>query len=164
MAGKITDSTIPVPNNPSLWADGYSQGNDNIDYYDYFFKDNVFAHEHNISVTGGTDKIQYYLSANYLGQDGELRIGDEYSNRYTASAKINAQLSKIVSVGFNTRFIRSDYVQPTHLNEVFLPKSDANVGLPNLSMTQMVFYMTTMCSKCKTEVKNKNETLGSTNN
>ena len=119
MAGKITDSTIPVPNNPSLWADGYSQGNDNIDYYDYFFKDNVFAHEHNISVTGGTDKIQYYLSANYLGQDGELRIGDEYSNRYTASAKINAQLSKIVSVGFNTRFIRSDYVQPTHLNESF---------------------------------------------
>lgn len=71
---------------------------------------------------------------------------------------------KIVSVGFNTRFIRSDYVQPTHLNESFLPKSDANVGLPNLSMTQMVFYMTTMCSKCKTEVKNKNETLGSTNN
>lgn len=38
MAGKITDSTIPVPNNPSLWADGYSQGNDNIDYYDYFSK------------------------------------------------------------------------------------------------------------------------------
>lgn len=36
MDGKITTSTIPVPNNPSLWADGYSQGNDNIDYYDYF--------------------------------------------------------------------------------------------------------------------------------
>lgn len=56
MAGKITDSTIPVPNNPSLWADGYSQGNDNIDYYDYFFKDNVFAHEHNISVLAGQTK------------------------------------------------------------------------------------------------------------
>lgn len=119
MDGKITDSTIPVPNNTSLWADGYSQGNDNIDYYDYFFKDNVFAHEHNISVTGGTDKIQYYLSANYLGQDGELRIGNEYSNRYTTSAKINAQLSKVVSVGFNTCFVRSDYIQPTHLSDSF---------------------------------------------
>lgn len=59
-----------------------------------FSKTMSLPHEHNISVTGGTDKIQYYLSANYLGQDGELRIGDEYSNRYTASAKINAQLSK----------------------------------------------------------------------
>ena len=35
MAGKITDSTIPVPNNPSLWADGYSQGNDNIGNFRY---------------------------------------------------------------------------------------------------------------------------------
>lgn len=119
MAGKITNSTIPVPNNPSLWADGYSQGNDNIDYYGYFFKDNVFAHEHNVSVTGGSDKIQYYLSANYLGQDGELRVGNEYANRYTTVAKINARLSKAVSVGFNTRFIRGDYVQPSHLNDSF---------------------------------------------
>lgn len=118
MDGKISYTTIPL-NGSNTWADGYQEGNDNIDYYNLFFKKNVFAHEHNFSVNGGTDKIQYYLSANYLDQDGTLRMGEDYSKRYTMSAKISAQLSRAVSLSSNTRFVRNDFVQPTHMNNSF---------------------------------------------
>lgn len=118
MDGKISYTTIPL-NGSNTWADGYQEGNDNIDYYNLFFKKNVFAHEHNFSVNGGTDKIQYYLSANYLDQDGTLRMGEDYSKRYTMSAKISAQLSRAVSLSSNTRFVRNDFVQPTHMNDSF---------------------------------------------
>ncbi len=119
MEGKITTSTIPNPSNPNLWGDGYSWGNDNIDYYDYFFKDKVPSQEHNLNFAGGTEKFQYYLSANYLDEDGQLEIGDDHFNRYTVSSKINAKLSKIVSVGYNSRFVRSDFRRPSHLTETF---------------------------------------------
>lgn len=118
MDGKISYTTIPL-NGSNTWADGYQEGNDNIDYYNLFFKKNVFAHEHNFSVNGGTDKIQYYLSANYLDQDGTLRMGEDYSKRYTMSAKISAQLSRAVSLSSNTRFVRNDFVQSTHMNDSF---------------------------------------------
>ena len=118
MDGKISYTTIPL-NGSNTWADGYQEGNDNIDYYNLFFKKNVFAHEHNFSVNGGTDKIQYYLSANYLDQDGTLRMGEDYSKRYTMSAKISDQLSRAVSLSSNTRFVRNDFVQPTHMNDSF---------------------------------------------
>ena len=118
MDGKISYTTIPL-NGSNTWADGYQEGNDNIDYYNLFFKKNVFAHEHNFSVNGGTDKIQYYLSANYLDQDGTLRMGEDYSKRYTMSATISAQLSRAVSLSSNTRFVRNDFVQPTHMNDSF---------------------------------------------
>ena len=118
MDGKISYTTIPL-NGSNTWADGYQEGNDNIDYYNLFFKKNVFAHEHNFSVNGGTDKIQYYLSANYLDQDGTLRMGEDYSKRYTMSAKISAQLSRAVSLSSNTRFVRNYFVQPTHMNYSF---------------------------------------------
>ena len=118
MDGKISYTTIPL-NGSNTWADGYQEGNDNIDYYNLFFRKNVFAHEHNFSVNGGTDKIQYYLSANYLDQDGTLRMGEDYSKRYTMSAKISAQLSRAVSLSSNTRFVRNDFVQPTHMNDSF---------------------------------------------
>lgn len=118
MDEKISYTTIPL-NGSNTWADGYQEGNDNIDYYNLFFKKNVFAHEHNFSVNGGTDKIQYYLSANYLDQDGTLRMGEDYSKRYTMSAKISAQLSRAVSLSSNTRFVRNDFVQPTHMNDSF---------------------------------------------
>lgn len=163
MDGKISYTTIPL-NGSNTWADGYQEGNDNIDYYNLFFKKNVFAHEHNFSVNGGTDKIQYYLSANYLDQDGTLRMGEDYSKRYTMSAKISAQLSRAVSLSSNTRFVRNDFVQPTHMNDSFFsdigrqcwpvkPLYDPNGNLFDDHVQQM-----------KMAVVKPNATLGCTSN
>lgn len=115
--GELT-STIPVnPNNPNQWADGYAYGNDNVDWYDAIFKTGSFAHEHNLSVSGGTDKIKYYVSGNFLGQDGNMRFGEDWANRYTLTGKINADLTKWLTIGFSTRWTRRDYNRPASLTD-----------------------------------------------
>src|SRR5690606_21768741 len=58
--GKISTSIIPNPGNTSMWADGYASGNDNVDWFDTMYKDRAFAHEHNLSMSGGTEKTTYY--------------------------------------------------------------------------------------------------------
>jgi len=64
---------------------------DNTDWYSILYKDYARRAKHNLSVSGATEKIDYYLSAGYYGEDGLLRYGDEYFDRYNFDVKINAQ-------------------------------------------------------------------------
>ena len=72
-----------------------------------------FTHEHSLSANGGTDVMQYYLSANYLDQGGLLKYGDDGKKRYSLTAKINADLAKWLKVGYSVRFNRIDYDAPS---------------------------------------------------
>ena len=65
----------------------------NTDWFNELYKSNVFSQEHNVSVSGGGDKITYYTSFNYLDQGGLLRHGSDGLKRYNVSAKINAASS-----------------------------------------------------------------------
>lgn len=74
---------------------------------------NSFTHEHALSVNGGTEVMQYYLSANYLNEGGLLKYGDDGRQRYSFTGKINAELAKWLKVGYSIRFNRSDYDAPS---------------------------------------------------
>lgn len=110
--GKLTSS---IPQNGKYWADGYAAGNDNIDWYDAIYKDHNFSHEHNLSVNGGTDKIGIYASLNYMDQGGFMKWGEEGFQRYTSTAKLNAELASWAKLAYNVRFTRSDYKRPSAL-------------------------------------------------
>jgi TonB-linked SusC/RagA family outer membrane protein len=68
---------------------------------------------HNLSVSGGTDKSDYYISAGYFKQDGTV-LGFNF-NRYTIRGVVNSQAKPWLKVG--TTFGGS--------------RSDQNVGLGN---------------------------------
>ncbi len=74
---------------------------------------NSFSHEHTLSVNGGSEKIRYYFSANYLNQDGILRHGDDNKQRYTATGRIDADITKWLNLTYSTRFTRTDYQAPS---------------------------------------------------
>lgn len=74
-----------------------------------------FSQEHTLSVNGGNEKIQYYFSANYLNQGGLLKHGDDDRQRYNVTGKISAQLTKWLTLTYNTRFSRVDYECPTEM-------------------------------------------------
>ncbi|MGN1233546.1 MAG: SusC/RagA family TonB-linked outer membrane protein [Candidatus Cryptobacteroides sp.] len=74
---------------------------------------NSFSHEHTLSVNGGSEKIRYYFSANYLNQDGILRHGDDNKQRYTATGRIDADITKWLNLTYSTRFTRTDYEAPS---------------------------------------------------
>lgn len=75
-----------------------------------------FTQEHSLSVNGGSEAMQYYLSANYLDQGGLLEYGDDGKKRYSLTAKINADLTKWLKVGYSIRFNRSDFESPSFAN------------------------------------------------
>lgn len=117
--GKITTSIIPNPSNPEKWADGYDHGNDNNDFFKLMYRDQAFAHEHNLSLNGGTEKTTYYLSGNFMKQQGMMAFNTDHYDRYSIAAKINSKLSDIFTVGYTARLVREDYERPADLTDSF---------------------------------------------
>jgi len=116
MAGNLGKNTIiPNPTNTSFWADGYGEGNDNVDWFDVVYRKSAPSQEHALSVNGGTDNITYYISGNFLDQTGLMKLNPDTYQRYTTSAKINAKLSAWASVSYSARFTREDFVRPATL-------------------------------------------------
>lgn len=97
------------------WKNPYDSANANVDWYDTVYKDHNFSNEHNLSVSGGTSKINYYVSGNFLNQPGMVDWGKEGLKRYTLTGKFNADLYSWMSLGFSTRWIRKDYIRPSTL-------------------------------------------------
>lgn len=117
--GLIKNSTIVNPNNSSQWGEGFAFGNDNNDWFDVMYRDRAFAHEHNLSLNGGTEKTTYYLSGNFMKQQGLMSFNTDNYDRYAVSSKINSKLSDDLTVGYNVRLVREDYTRPAQLTDGF---------------------------------------------
>lgn len=119
----MADPTLP---NLSVRSDGRWEVWDNLanlptantDWLKTHFG-NSFSQEHTLSATGGSENIQYYVSANYLNQEGILKQANDRKKRYDATAKINANLASWAKLSYNMRFSRTDYVQPTYMDGLF---------------------------------------------
>ena len=82
----------------------------NMDWYHYFFNDTRPTNEHNVSVYGGNQKLNYRLSAGYYHQDGVIRPGkgDEYT-RYNMRSRIQSQVNKWLKISNNTSYYQDKY-------------------------------------------------------
>lgn len=99
------------------WLDGYAAGIDDVDWYDAIYKTSSFSQEHNASVSGGNEKLNYYVSFNYVGNRGFMKLAkDEYS-RYNASAKIGIKLADWVRMTYNMRYVRTNYQRPSQMTD-----------------------------------------------
>ncbi len=63
----------------------------NVDYADKVFGTGI-NQKHNVSLQGGTDRIRYYASVGYMGQDGN--IDNFYYKRYNLRSNIEADIAK----------------------------------------------------------------------
>ena len=99
------------------WLSGFTDGYASTDFYDAIYKKHTCSQEHNVSATGGDDKLNYYASFGYLGQDGLIKVADEGSSRYTATAKISSQWTNWMKFNYSLRFVRKDYHRPQSLGQ-----------------------------------------------
>lgn len=97
------------------WLDGYAFGIDDVDWYDAIYKSNTFAQEHNASVSGGNEKLNYYASFNYIGNRGFMKLAEDTYSRYNASAKLGMKLSEWARLNYSMRYVRSNYKRPSML-------------------------------------------------
>lgn len=82
--------------------DKYQQGTEqeyrSFDWYDFIVKGNSPLNNVNLNFTGGSDKINYYVSASNLFQNSVL--GREYKfNRSNIQSNIDAQVTKRLKIG-----------------------------------------------------------------
>lgn len=88
------------PNAKLLYADNYD---------DYLFT-KQFRQEYTLSVSGGSENIDYYLSTSFL-EDPSYVIMSGFK-RYSGRAAVNAQATKWLKVGTNISYSRRDIDSP----------------------------------------------------
>ena len=62
----------------------------------------ALQHQHQISASGGTDKVQYYVSGSYMNQEGTI-IGSNFE-RFSVRTNLDAQLKKWFKLGVNATY------------------------------------------------------------
>ena len=77
----------------------------NTDWFKILFR-NAYTQTHNLSVSGGTEKTNYYISLNYNGEEG-VDKASEYKN-YGGMVKVNTQLFQGVNMGAIVQVDRRD--------------------------------------------------------
>lgn len=100
-----------------VWGQGDLAPIANTDWLDVHFGKIPFSQEHNLSVTGGTEKFNYFFSGNVLSQEGLLRYGDDRVNRYIVNGKISTQITDWLRFSYATRWYRNDYDAPSLVAE-----------------------------------------------
>ena len=106
MTGTFEQETIKTwreaKKNPNAKAEsGYPNyvSYPNIDWQDYMYR-NVASHDHNISVTGKTEKASYLISANYVDNPG--LVSNTSAKKYQIRANIEVRPTKWLAVGMQT--------------------------------------------------------------
>jgi len=79
----------------------------NTDWQDAVLRQNAFQQDHNLAISGATDKTNYYFSAGYTTQKGVSRPNE--MNRYTLRSNIDHKLNNWLSIGLNSAITRSEY-------------------------------------------------------
>ena len=93
----------------------YATGSANTDWFQVFYGSNVPSHNHNVSVSGGTDRLNYRVSGSFQNTNGLLKFGKDKMNRFNIDAKIGAKLTDWARLNFSTKWTREDYTRPTYL-------------------------------------------------
>lgn len=71
------------------------------DWVDMFMSNLAFQQSHNISVRGGSEKVKYYVSFGYMGDDGLLKSGIQWYHRYNLRSNLTAEIIKGLNLNVN---------------------------------------------------------------
>lgn len=66
----------------------------------------ALQHQHQLSLSGGTDKVQYYVSGSYMNQEGTI-IGSKF-DRFSVRTNLDAQLKEWVKLGLSATYANTN--------------------------------------------------------
>jgi len=116
-AGEIDYTQKENPNNHRY--NNYTGSFANTDWFKEMYKNWVPSHEHNLSVSGGTESLNYRISGSFMNQNGLIRFGKDKMNRYTLDAKIQAKLTPWLTMRYSNKWQREEYERPTYMTALF---------------------------------------------
>lgn len=120
----------------------------NYDWYDYIYRKTRPETEHNVSITGGNSKTNYFVSGRFLSQDGIFNIYKDNYKNYSFRAKLNAQLYSFVRYTGNFNFNATEYKYAGYYDEQMTIHSlQSNINSAVMPFTpegNVVQYVNTM--------------------
>ncbi|HEX5552982.1 MAG TPA: SusC/RagA family TonB-linked outer membrane protein, partial [Chitinophagaceae bacterium] len=99
----IAEGAAPVGNEVGNIAGG------GTDWQSEIFQKNAVVQSHNLSLTGGNNKTNYFVSLNYFDQNGTVKSSE--FRRYSARVNLHIQATENLEFGLNlnTSYSMNDY-------------------------------------------------------
>ncbi|MBO4577354.1 MAG: TonB-dependent receptor [Paludibacteraceae bacterium] len=93
----------------------------NFNWYDHYYKSIRPMQDYNISLKGGNDKVNYFVSGRFYTEDGMIRIDNDKWHQISTRAKVNVNIKPWLHYGVNFSFFSSRYTYPgtTSSREIF---------------------------------------------
>jgi len=128
------DGTFPYeydPENPinNVFA-GRRNGNANNDWPQLLMKDNSFSQKHNINVSGGGEKTQYYLAGGYSEQNGMYAFGYDKYDRYNFLTNLSTQATDWLKFNSSVKYA---------ISSTDFPVGQTTVGRENVFLAMNIF-------------------------
>ena len=110
----------------------------NTDWLDLIFKKVAVGHNHNVSVTGGNEKVRYFVGGSFLDQDGI--IDNVWFKRYNLRSNIDINITDRLTLKLDV----SGRIEDRHQPGVSAGSSDPTASLDNggadYGYKNIVFY------------------------
>ncbi len=110
--------TIPAPFNKQVWL-SYNGSWANTDWYEESYKKWVPNNIHNLSVSGGNENTQFYISGSTFSQDGLFVYGEDSHRRNTVNAKVNTKVYDWLRFNFLSSLSTTNISRPSYNNNEF---------------------------------------------
>lgn len=110
--GKITTETNANPNAGSdAWL-GWFASNANNDWFKIYYKKTQLLQQHNVSVSGGSDKTKYFLGLGYNDRPGMLAFGKDIYKRYNIRANLSNKFTDWLEFNFRSSYSKESFETP----------------------------------------------------
>ncbi|MDR0572415.1 MAG: TonB-dependent receptor, partial [Tannerella sp.] len=84
----------------------------NTDWYDLLYKDQALVQDHNVSISGGNEKSDFYVSGRFYNNSGQYNYNADTYKSYNIRAKGGIQVFDWLKVTNNMEFSNSDQHDP----------------------------------------------------
>ncbi len=91
----------------------------NTDWFEEAYGKNAPTHEHSLAISGGSEKVNYYLSGSFLSRKGLVNWGKDTFKRFNMTAKVSAQVLPWLKATYNNKWVREDYKRPSYMTGLF---------------------------------------------
>lgn len=111
-AGTLTTETMANPNAGSdEWLSWFG-ANSNNDWFKLYYKPTQTIQQHNLSVSGGTEKAKYFVGLGYNDKPGMYNFGNDIYKRYNVRANFSSKVTNWLEFALRTSYSKESYNSP----------------------------------------------------
>ncbi|MEX2438078.1 MAG: SusC/RagA family TonB-linked outer membrane protein, partial [Candidatus Babeliales bacterium] len=121
-----------TPEQIELLSNGTDPNYPNHNYWDLVIRDSAPQHQNTLSVRGGSETVQYFVSGEWFNQDGFLRSDAIKYDRYSLRSNLDLYLTERLSMGLDVALTNRDYFGPS--TEVDRHKAADGLGPEEIMM------------------------------